>query len=263
MALAALVCCLPLGLAGAAGLLAAGAMLESFQGWFLSGSAVLLTIGAVQCYRGQKSCRRSGKRFSLVVLGLSAAVVLGVLAFPQQVAGVIADSPLNVNRERPAPSMVELDGKVHELKAQFNRAMGSTRVILLMAPSCPVCLEGASEIQRVLEKHPDRPVAVFAVWDRILLTDWRKPGTGVRYRLSDRRVRQFWDPDHTVAAELRRVGQASQMAPGCCEKGGVWWDVLAVFPPGTRWDEALPKPALLDGTIEDVASRLEELLPTQ
>jgi hypothetical protein len=89
-------------------LLALAAILEPLQGWFLGGAAVLLAVDAVECYRGQKSCRRRGRRFSLAVLG--------------------------------------------------------------------------------------------------------------------------------------------------------WWDVLPMFPPGLRWEEKLPQPALLDGTVVDVAARLEELL---
>jgi hypothetical protein len=45
------------------------------------------------------------------------------------------------------------------------------------------------------------------------------------------------------------VGQANQMEPGCCEKNDVWWDFVAVFPPGTRWEETLPQPVLLYGAI--------------
>ena len=261
MAIAALACCLPLGLAGATGLLALAAILESFQGWFLGGAALLLAVGAVECYRGQKSCRRRGRRFSLAVLAMSAVVVLGVLVFPQHVAGVMADGELIAWRKGPAPPLVPLDGDpAGSLQAQFNQAVGSTRVLLLLAPSCPVCLQGASEMQRVLAGYPGAPISVFAVWDKILPTDWREPGTRVRYRLNDARVRHFWDPNHTVAAELRRAGQTSQMEPGCCEKNGIWWDVLAVFPPGARWEEKLPQPLLLDGTIVDVAPRLAHLL---
>ena len=91
MALATLACCLPLGLAGALGVLALSLMLESWQTWFLAASAALLAAGAVQCFRGRKTCRRSASRFSLAVLGLSAAVVIGVLVFPQHLAGLLAD----------------------------------------------------------------------------------------------------------------------------------------------------------------------------
>jgi hypothetical protein len=90
-ALAAMACCIPLGLAGAVGVLALGEMFTTLQPWFLGLAAVLLAIGAVQCFRGQRICRRRASAFSLVVLGLSAMVVVGVIVFPQFVAGWIAD----------------------------------------------------------------------------------------------------------------------------------------------------------------------------
>jgi hypothetical protein len=36
--------------------------------------------------------------------------------------------------------------------------------------------------------------------------DWGKPSSGVMQRLSDRRGQQFWDPNHLVAAELKKSG---------------------------------------------------------
>jgi hypothetical protein len=40
----------------------------------------------------------------------------------------------------------------------------------------------------------------------------------------------------------------------------VWWDLTAVFEPGALWEETLPAPALLNGTIEDAAPALDQLL---
>ena len=93
-ALAAMACCIPLGLAGAVGVLALGEMFTTLQPWFLGAAGVLLGMGAVQCFRGRRSCRRRASAFSLLVLGLSASVVVGVLVFPQYVAGWIADHVL-------------------------------------------------------------------------------------------------------------------------------------------------------------------------
>ena len=93
-ALAAFACCVPLGLAGAAGVLALGALFEALRPYFLSAAAVLLALSAFQCYRGRRTCRREGSRFSLAVLGLSAVIVLLVILFPQSVSGWIADYAL-------------------------------------------------------------------------------------------------------------------------------------------------------------------------
>ena len=90
-ALAAFACCIPLGIAGALGVLALGGLFDALQPWFVSAATLLLAFSAFQAYRGRRTCRTGGRRFSLAVLALSATIVLLVLLFPQRVAGWIAD----------------------------------------------------------------------------------------------------------------------------------------------------------------------------
>jgi hypothetical protein len=91
-ALATLACCLPLGIAGAVGALGLSVALASLRPWLLGLSAVLLAGGFIQLYRGQRACRRRSP-FSLILFGISAAVVIGVLVFPQKVAEWMAALP--------------------------------------------------------------------------------------------------------------------------------------------------------------------------
>jgi hypothetical protein len=88
---AAFACCVPLGLAGAVGVLSIGLLFDAWQGWFLFGAVSLFALAAVLSFRGRRSCRRTPGRISLTILGLSATVVVLVLLFPQVVAGWIAD----------------------------------------------------------------------------------------------------------------------------------------------------------------------------
>jgi len=90
-ALAAFACCVPLGLAGAIGVLGLTMFFDVLQSWFLAAAAILLAVGAFLSFRRQRTCQRRRSRFSLAVLGLSATVVVLVLLFPQRVAGWIAD----------------------------------------------------------------------------------------------------------------------------------------------------------------------------
>jgi membrane protein YdbS with pleckstrin-like domain len=88
---AAFACCVPLGLAGAVGVLSIGLLFDAWQGWFLFGAVALFVLAAVLSLRARRACRRTPSRISLTILGLSAAVVVLVLVFPQIVAGWIAD----------------------------------------------------------------------------------------------------------------------------------------------------------------------------
>jgi hypothetical protein len=146
------------------------------------------------------------------------------------------------------------------LKVHFNRYPTQWRVLILLAPSCSYCLKGATVVERILRSRAKEPVTVLVVWQPMLATDWGRPGTGSLGRLSDPRVRQFWDVNRTIADALKRSFPAREDTIGCCVTDGVWWDLMAVFPPGADWNEAFPEPLLLDGTVEEVADRFSALL---
>lgn len=87
--------------------------------------------------------------------------------------------------------------------------------------------------------------------------DWRAPGTGVLRRLHDGRVRQFWDPNHVLAALVKKAETENKLHPNCCERKGIPWDVTAAFAPGERWGDHLPEPVLLNGPVATTASDLD------
>jgi hypothetical protein len=88
-ALATLACCLPFGIAGAVGALGLSVALEALRPWLIGLAVVLLAISGFQMYRSGRSCRRRS-RVSLVLFGLSTAIVLGVVLFPQALAELMA-----------------------------------------------------------------------------------------------------------------------------------------------------------------------------
>lgn len=91
-AIATLACCLPLGIAGAVGALGLSVALASMRPWLIGVAVILLGIGSWQLYRGQRSCQRRS-RLTLVLFGLSTAVVLAVIIFPQKLAELMASLP--------------------------------------------------------------------------------------------------------------------------------------------------------------------------
>lgn len=91
-ALATLACCLPLGIAGAVGALGLSVALAALRPWLIGFAVILLAIGFFQMYRGRKSCRRRSP-LTLVLFGVSAVIVLGVMVFPQKMAELMAAFP--------------------------------------------------------------------------------------------------------------------------------------------------------------------------
>ncbi len=88
--LAALVCCLPLGFAGAIGAAGASAFIQGLQPWLLGLSVALLGLGFWQQH-GAKQCAVKGRPLGRVLLWAAVVVVAGMILFPQEIAGFIAD----------------------------------------------------------------------------------------------------------------------------------------------------------------------------
>jgi hypothetical protein len=89
-ALATLACCLPVAFAAGTATAGLAAVAGLYRWWFLGASAALLIVGGVQVGRVRRACATRGSG-SILILGLSAAIVLLVLLFPQVIAGLIAD----------------------------------------------------------------------------------------------------------------------------------------------------------------------------
>jgi hypothetical protein len=72
-------------------------------------------------------------------------------------------------------------------------------------------------------------------------------------RIPDSRVIQFWDMDHLIAEELSRQLRTKQ--PTCCRRSGTLWDLVALYPNGTKWNES--EPFYVDGPVYKVEGELE------
>jgi hypothetical protein len=102
----------------------------------------------------------------------------------------------------------------------------------------------------------EQPVAVLAVWEPMLPTDWMSPAGFVLRRMSDRRVRQYWDPDHLIARRMAADARAPQPEPDCCERHGILWDLVAVYPADATWTDKMPPAVLINGPVVDVAREI-------
>lgn len=88
--LASLACCLPLGLVAALGTAGASAFAQTLRPGLLGLSVVLLGIGFWQQNRASQ-CAVKGRVGARVLLWATVVVVVGMILFPQQIAGFIAD----------------------------------------------------------------------------------------------------------------------------------------------------------------------------
>ena len=89
-ALATLACCLPISFAAGTATAGLAVVAGSYKWAFVSASMILLALGSMQLVRAHRACRTRGIG-SMVILGFSGVIVLLVLAFPQVIAGLLAD----------------------------------------------------------------------------------------------------------------------------------------------------------------------------
>jgi hypothetical protein len=71
-------------------------------------------------------------------------------------------------------------------------------------------------------------------------------------RISDKRVIQFWDKDHLIAKQLSAQIQTKE--PSCCRHKDTLWDLVALYPKGTNWNES--EPLYVDGPVMKVQAEL-------
>jgi hypothetical protein len=88
-AIATVSCCLPLGFAAALGAGAASAFFARLRPWLLGLSIVLIGVGFWQQYRA-KQCSVHGRLAGKILLWAAVIVVLAMILFPQQIAGLLA-----------------------------------------------------------------------------------------------------------------------------------------------------------------------------
>ena len=94
----------------------------------------------------------------------------------------------------------------------------------------------------------------------MLPTDMSAPTTGTLARLSDARVRQFYDAEHLMAKRMKADARAPQPEPDCCTRNGTLWDLAAVYPAGVEWRDQLPAAILFNGPVVDVIDELVKAL---
>jgi hypothetical protein len=103
-----------------------------------------------------------------------------------------------------------------------------------------VCLQGASATGQLLREIDNQSVRVFAIWEPVLPTDFAAPSTAALARIPDLRAVQYWDRSRALSHLLGERNRST-----------VVWDYIAVYQPGTLWQDAPPKPVYSDGPVRD------------
>jgi hypothetical protein len=102
-------------------------------------------------------------------------------------------------------------------------------------------LQGASATEQLLQENNGANVRVFVVWEPVLATDFAAPSTSALARIPDVRASQYWDRKRVLSHLLGERNRST-----------VVWDSIAVYAPGTFWQDTPPKPVYSSGPVRDV-----------
>jgi hypothetical protein len=128
-----------------------------------------------------------------------------------------------------------LNSAAEPFRAAFNRQRDRVRVVELVSPTCPLCLEGVSKIQRALfESEPSAKLAGFAIWVPMLSGNASNVPDAMTLA-PDARVSHYWDESNDLGIAYERVLPVSS---------GPAWDVYMLYAPGIVWNAVdPPKPS--------------------
>lgn len=136
------------------------------------------------------------------------------------------------------------------LTERFDAAADSTRLLVLLSPTCVMCVRGASALQGVFYEIGDRRVRAFVVWEPVLPSDKGPPGATALAQLEDPRVEQFWDPERILSGRI--LSAARRGVPELALFSGdqeAAWDLVAIYPPGVRWKDEVPTPVYVGNPV--------------
>ena len=108
-------------------------------------------------------------------------------------------------------------------------------------------MQGASATGQLLREINSQNVRFFVIWEPVLPTDLVAPSTAALARIPDVRAAQYWDRKRELSHLLGEHNRPT-----------VVWDYIAVYGPGTLWQDAPPKPVYSDSPVRDVISGAKE-----
>jgi hypothetical protein len=144
-----------------------------------------------------------------------------------------------------------LDDQGSPLRADFNRKIGSVRLLFVVDPICPGCLRGLADMNRDLLKSTTDPrLQTFVVHEPVLgvarYAPWLRVSGGkdvpkAAQLLQNPNVQNYWNPSGAFG---RLLSQAVDLKNG--ERSVYAWDVWLIYGPEAKWDGAdPPRPRLL------------------
>ena len=126
--------------------------------------------------------------------------------------------------------------KLEELMEQFNSSQDSIRIVTIVSPTCPECLQGFEVVKKLFQRFDTNKMRGFIIWIPMLEKDDEQAAQAKSVTFEDHKITQLWDQDRSAG---RLFGSTLRL------QNGVAWDVYLLYSPRIKWEneEEAPEPS--------------------
>lgn len=120
---------------------------------------------------------------------------------------------------------------LNQLKAEFNKAADSLRLVSILSPTCHLCQAGHGVIREIFSESTANKLMGFLVWLPMKGKDTPASASAQSTTWHDERVQlQGWDDGRAIGEQFAKTLKLRSTA----------WDVYLVYAPGVRWEGDIP-----------------------
>jgi hypothetical protein len=165
-----------------------------------------------------------------MIKGRAAGLVAVFLLVIAIVAGGLSAYQAYSARLNPNFEGLEDLQSVEEFATSFNIEQGKPRLVLLMSPTCPVCVAGANWVEKnILDAYPEADISVLAVWFNMYPGDQKNEWDPII--IDDPRVSHYWNEGRHLGKWYASEGVYTRFG------GQIAWDMFILYGPDTIWED--------------------------
>lgn len=165
-----------------------------------------------------------------MIKGKNATIVAGLLLGLGLIVGGFAAYQSYATTKYPNFEGLNNLQSVDEFAQIFDHESGKARLVLLMSPTCPVCVAGANWVEdNILDAYPEADIAVIAVWFNMYPGDQKAKWDPII--IDDARVSHYWNEGKQLGRWYAEEGVYTRFG------GDIAWDMFILYGPDSKWDE--------------------------
>lgn len=120
-------------------------------------------------------------------------------------------------------------------------------------------MRGVSALARAMEHASPDTVSLVVIWEPVIISDRHPPGRSVTQPIATLTAQRFWDGDLLASKSVVRTAlkHPERLPEGMhVDESFIVWDVVALWPPGARWENDMPLPEWFGSTVVDAEAEL-------